>query len=236
MKIEVCVASLEAAKRADQLKADRLELCVELGVGGVTPSIGLVEQLVQEIQIPIHVLVRPRSGNFVYSSEEFSVILNDMERLKSLNVSGMVVGATTSTRALATYQLKEMLDLAGSVPLTFHRAFDVVDNPLHALEQLIDLGFSTVLTGGQKEQAVEGFSLLKQMKAIAANRIVILPGGGINASNCMMFKEAQFNWLHLSAKKEICIDTPKDKNLSFLEQTQYELDDERLLNVLKQCK
>ena len=236
MKIEVCVASLEAAKRAEQLKADRVELCSEMGVGGVTPSIGLVEQLVEGIQIPIHVLVRPRSGDFNYSTNEFSLILKDMERLIDLNVAGIVVGATTSTGALALPQLKEMLALAGNVPLTFHRAFDVVEKPLFALEQLIDLGFAALLTGGQCERAADGFSLLKQMKSIAAGSIDILPGGGVNASNCQMFVDEQFNWLHLSAKKEIPLEVQTDKNLSFLEQPQYELDEERLKTVVALCK
>ena len=161
MKIEVCVASLEAAKRAEQLKADRVELCSEMGVGGVTPSIGLVEQLVEEIRIPIHVLVRPRSGDFNYSSSEYSLILKDMERLIDLNVAGIVVGATTPSGALALPQLKEMLALAGSVPLTFHRAFDVVEKPLFALEQLIDLGFAALLTGGQCERASDGYFFIE---------------------------------------------------------------------------
>ena len=236
MKIEVCVASLEAAKRAEQLKADRVELCSEMGVGGVTPSIGLVEQLVEGIQIPIHVLVRPRSGDFNYSTNEFSLILKDMERLIDLNVAGIVVGATTSTGALALPQLKEMLALAGKVPLTFHRAFDVVEKPLFALEQLIDLGFAALLTGGQCERAADCFSLLKQMKSIAADSIDILPGGGVHASNCQMFVDEQFNWLHLSAKKEIPLEVQTDKNLSFLEQPQYELDEERLKTVVALCK
>ena len=236
MKIEVCVASLEAAIRAEQLKADRVELCSEMGVGGVTPSIGLVEQLVEEIQIPIHVLVRPRSGDFKYSPNEYSLILKDMGRLIDLNVAGIVVGATTSTGALALPQLKEMLALAGKVPLTFHRAFDVLEKPLIALEQLIDLGFTTLLTGGQCERASDGFSLLKQMKSIAAGSIDILPGGGVHASNCQLFVEEQFNWLHLSAKKEIPLEARTDKNLSFLEQPQYELDEERLKEVVALCK
>ena len=236
MKIEVCVASLEAAIRAEQLKADRVELCSEMGVGGVTPSIGLVEQLVEEIQIPIHVLVRPRSGDFNYSMNEYSLILKDMGHLIDLNIAGIVVGATTSTGALALPQLKEMLALAGKVPLTFHRAFDVLEKPLIALEQLIDLGFTALLTGGQCERASDGFSLLKQMKSIAAGSIDILPGGGVHASNCQLFVEEQFNWLHLSAKKEIPLEARTDKNLSFLEQPQYELDEERLKEVVALCK
>ena len=91
MKIEVCVASLEDAKKAEQLCADRIELCAELGVGGITPSMGLVEQLMEEIEIPIHVLVRPRSGDFNYSTKDFEVIMNDIVHLKKLNIDGIVV-------------------------------------------------------------------------------------------------------------------------------------------------
>jgi len=101
MKIEVCVASLEDAKKAEQLSADRIELCAELGVGGITPSMGLVEQLLEEIEIPIHVLVRPRSGDFNYSTKDFEVIMNDIVHLKKLNIDGIVVGITNENGDLA---------------------------------------------------------------------------------------------------------------------------------------
>jgi copper homeostasis protein len=236
MKIEVCVASLEDAKKAEQLCADRIELCAELGVGGITPSMGLVEQLLEEIEIPIHVLVRPRSGNFNYSTKYFEVIMNDIVHLKKLNVDGIVVGITNENDDLAVPQLKEMRALAGGTPLTFHRAFDLVNNPLVALETLIDIGYSAVLSGGQCEKARDGFDLLKQMNSIAGNTIDILPGGGINGSNCQAFKNEQFRWIHLSAKKETPLINKGDKNLSFLKQVQYELDQGRLEAVVRKCK
>lgn len=236
MKIEVCVASLEDAKKAEQLCADRIELCAELGVGGITPSMGLVEQLLEEIEIPIHVLVRPRSGNFNYSTKYFEVIMNDIVHLKKLNVDGIVVGITNENDDLAVPQLKEMRALAGGTPLTFHRAFDLVNNPLVALETLIDIGYSAVLSGGQCEKARDGFDLLKQMNSIAGNTIDILPGGGINGSNCQAFKNEQFRWIHLSAKKETPLINKGDKNLSFLKQVQYELDQDRLEAVVRTCK
>ena len=236
MKIEVCVASLEDAKKAEQLCADRIELCAELGVGGITPSMGLVEQLLEEIEIPIHVLVRPRSGNFNYSTKYFEVIMNDIVHLKKLNVDGIVVGITNENDDLAVPQLKEMRALAGGTPLTFHRAFDLVNNPLVALETLIDIGYSAVLSGGQCEKARDGFDLLKQMNSIAGNTIDILPGGGINGSNCQAFKNEQFRWIHLSAKKETPLINKGDKNLSFLKQVQYELDQGRLEAVVRTCK
>jgi copper homeostasis protein len=236
MKIEVCVASLEDAKKAEQLCADRIELCAELGVGGITPSMGLVEQLLEEIEIPIHVLVRPRSGNFNYSTKYFEVIMNDIVHLKNLNVDGIVVGITNENDDLAVPQLKEMRALAGGTPLTFHRAFDLVNNPLVALETLIDIGYSAVLSGGQCEKARDGFDLLKQMNSIAGNTIDILPGGGINGSNCQAFKNEQFRWIHLSAKKETPLINKGDKNLSFLKQVQYELDQGRLEAVVRKCK
>ena len=236
MKIEVCVASLEYAKKAEQLCADRIELCAELGVGGITPSMGLVEQLLEEIEIPIHVLVRPRSGNFNYSTKYFEVIMNDIVHLKKLNVDGIVVGITNENDDLAVPQLKEMRALAGGTPLTFHRAFDLVNNPLVALETLIDIGYSAILSGGQCEKARDGFDLLKQMNSIAGNTIDILPGGGINGSNCQAFKNEQFRWIHLSAKKETPLINKGDKNLSFLKQVQYELDQGRLEAVVRKCK
>lgn len=236
MKIEVCVASLEDAKKAEQLCADRIELCAELGVGGITPSMGLVEQLLEEIEIPIHVLVRPRSGNFNYSTKYFEVIMNDIVHLKKLNVDGIVVGITNENDDLAVPQLKEMRALAGGTPLTFHRAFDLVNNPLVALETLIDIGYSAILSGGQCEKARDGFDLLKQMNSIAGNTIDILPGGGINGSNCQAFKNEQFRWIHLSAKKETPLINKGDKNLSFLKQVQYELDQGRLEAVVRKCK
>tara|TARA_B100000767_G_C19739949_1_gene525700 strand:+ start:1085 stop:1798 length:714 start_codon:yes stop_codon:yes gene_type:complete len=236
MKIEVCVTNLEDAKKTEQLGADRIELCAELGIGGITPSVGLVKQLLDEIEIPIHVLVRPRSGDFNYSSKEFGVIMNDIVHLKKLNIDGVVVGITNKNGDLAIPQLKEIHALAGKTPLTFHRAFDLVNNPLVALETLMDIGYSAILSGGQYENARDGFDLLKQMNSIAGNIIDILPGGGINGFNCQAFKNEQFNWIHLSAKKEIPLINKGDKNLSFLKQIKYELDHDKLEAVVRKCK
>lgn len=236
MNIEVCVTSFEDALKAQFLGADRVEVFTELSVGGVTPSLGLIEQILTELKIPIHVLIRPRSGDFNYTSKEYDLILKDMLRFKEIGVTGLVVGITDSNHNLPLGKLKEIRSVAGSTSLTFHRAFDVVKNPLEALEQLIDVGFNTILTAGQKEHAVDGFELLKQLKSLSNGALDIMPGGGISHLNCALFTDQKFDWIHLSAKKEIPKNFKKVIELSFLKQTQYQLDDEKLKKIISHCK
>lgn len=203
MLLEICANSYQSAKNAQEAGAHRIELCQELSVGGITPSYGLIKQVVEELAIETFVLIRPRSGNFNYSEAEFEIIKKDILICKNLGCHGIVCGILNTDNTIDLKRTKELIELSKPIPFTFHRAFDCVPNPMEALEQLIELGADRVLTSGQKTIAENGLEILKQLKEKANNRITILPGSGINPDNAKLFKDAGFTEIHASASKLI---------------------------------
>lgn len=205
MKLEICANSYQSAKNAQEAGAHRIELCQELSVGGITPSFGLLKKVIEELDVPVFVLIRPRSGNFVYSDDEFQIMKNDIQACKDLGCKGIVSGVLKPDNTLDEERTKILIDLAKPLSFTFHRAFDEVKNPKEALLQLIELSANRVLTSGQKATAEEGLELLKELNVLAENRITILAGGGITSKNVNLFKEAGLTEIHASAsstKKE----------------------------------
>lgn len=211
MILEICVNSFESAQAAQIAGASRIELCTELSVGGLTPSHGLIEKVVSELNIPTHVLIRPRSGNFTYSEEEFDVMLRNIAFCKKLECSGIVSGFLTSDNKIDLNKTKQLIDASEGMEFTFHRAFDWVKNPTLELQHLIDLKVNRLLSSGQKSSAIEGVSLLEELQNLSKGRIEIMPGGGINLKNALKFKEAGFKSIHLSAttKKQVLLQKPK---------------------------
>ncbi|MFD1062355.1 copper homeostasis protein CutC [Winogradskyella litorisediminis] len=203
MKLEVCANSYQSAKNAQDAGAHRVELCQELSIGGITPSYGLIKQVIENLKIKTFVLIRPRSGNFVYSEEEFQIMKNDIQLCKDLGCYGIVSGVLNSDGTIDVKRTKELVELSKPLPFTFHRAFDEVKNPIETLEQLIDLGVERVLTSGQKKAAQEGLDLLRQLNEIADGRITILAGGGIYASNASKFKAIGLQEIHASSSVRI---------------------------------
>ncbi|SHG69875.1 copper homeostasis protein CutC [Winogradskyella jejuensis] len=203
MKLEVCADSYQSAKNAQDAGAHRIELCQELSIGGITPSYGFITQVIKKLNIKTFVLIRPRSGNFVYSEEEFQVMKNDIQLCKDLGCHGIVSGVLNSDGTIDVKRTKELVELSKPLPFTFHRAFDEVKNPIETLEQLIDLGVERVLTSGQKKTAEEGLDLLRQLNEIADSRITILAGSGINAGNASKFKAIGLQEIHASASVTI---------------------------------
>lgn len=211
MIVEICANSFESAKAAQLAGANRIELCTELSVGGLTPSHGLIEKVISELNIPTHVLIRPRSGNFTYSEEEFDVMLRDIAFCKKLGCAGIVSGFLTLETAIDFEKTKQLVAASEGMEFTFHRAFDWVENPVEELQKLIDLKVNRLLTSGQKPTAIEGISLLKELQNLSKEKIEIMPGGGINLENALKFKEAGFKSIHLSAttKKQVLLQKPK---------------------------
>lgn len=201
MKIEICANSYESAINAEKGEADRIELCSELAVGGITPSLGLIKKVIKDVTIPVNVLIRPRSGNFSYSNSEFDVMKNDIIFCKEQGCNGIVSGVLLNDNTIDKKRTRELIELTKPLSFTFHRAFDWVDKPLEALEVLISLGAQRILTSGQKTAATKGINLLKQLHQQGSNRIIVLPGGGININNIMQFKSAGFREVHFSATK-----------------------------------
>lgn len=184
MTLELCVGSIEAVPFANQYPFDRIELCQALEVGGLTPSPALFEFARNNTKKEIHVLIRPRMGNFSYSSSEKELILNEIQFFSDKNCSGIVIGALNEKSQLDLPFLKQIRQQFPSLTLTFHRAFDDVTNKKEALQQLIDLGFKRILTAGSKANIEENIAELKELVHDANKQIDIMIGGGINTLNC----------------------------------------------------
>ena len=212
MIVEICANSFESAVAAQSGGADRIELCTQLAVGGLTPSHHLIKKVVSELSIPVHVLIRPRKGNFCYSKEELNIMKNDIEFCKNIGCSGVVSGVLESDLTIDLIATKQLIEAANGIDFTFHRAFDCVKDPLVSLENLIDLKIKRVLSSGLKPSAIEGISLLSEMNKIANQQIEIMPGSGINLDNVLQFKNKGFTSIHLSATQQ-----PEKKSASFFE-------------------
>ncbi len=239
MIIEVCASSILSIKNAFNANADRIEICSALDIGGLTPSFGLLKEAIDLKLLPINCLIRPREGHFFYSKEETKIIEKDIISALDAGCNGIVVGVHSENFELDVQLLKKWRHLAKSVYFTFHRAFDVLINPEKALEQLIDIGFDCVLTSGQNEKAIDGIKNLKYWNKKFGSKITIMPGGGINISNCEYFKNAGFTSVHLSGrKKNIKIPIPREvnKELSFLNQIYKECDFKIIDEVVKKIK
>lgn len=164
MIIEICANSFESAKAAQLAGANRIELCTELSVGGLTPSHGLIEKVISELSIPTLVLIRPRSGNFTYSDDEFDVMLKDIAFCKKIGCVGIVSGFLTLENSIDFQKTKQLIEASEGMGFTFHRAFDWVEIPIEELQKLIDLKVNRLLSSGQKPTAIEGISLLKELQ------------------------------------------------------------------------
>ena len=199
--LEICVDSFESARRASESGADRLELCGDLLVGGVSPSPYLIEQVVSRIKTPVNVLLRPRFGDFCFTDEEKEVQLKEIEFCREAGVNGVVIGALTPEGDLDVPFLAQCMAEAGDCEVTLHRCFDVCRDGFEALQTACDLGIQTILTSGQRATAPEGIENLKALRKLAADRIHLMAGSGVSAANIpMLHEQAGICHFHLSAK------------------------------------
>ena len=198
MIIEVCAESYEYAVKAEKAGADRIELCKDLHLDGLTPDYESSKRTIDTLDIPVFILIRPRGGDFIYSHEEFELMKRDILKFKKMGCKGIVSGVLNDDNSIDIERTKELVELSRPLEFTFHRAFDVVSDPLKEIENLIKIDIDRVLTSGQKNKAIEGLELLKELKDISKNRIKIMPGSGINTENLENFKS--FNELHGSFK------------------------------------
>ena len=179
--LEVCVDSVESALAAERGGADRLELCQNLVIGGTTPSPKLFETIRRYSKIPIHVLLRPRFGDFCYTQYEFEMLREEVTMYRKLGAEGVVIGMLLPEGTLDIRRMEKLMEAAEGMPVTLHRAFDVCKDPKAALKQATELGIQTILTSGQQNSALKGAPLLKELKEQATGRIQIQAGGGICA-------------------------------------------------------
>ncbi|XP_034632056.1 copper homeostasis protein cutC homolog isoform X1 [Trachemys scripta elegans] len=188
--MEVCVDSVESAVNAERGGAGRIELCAGLMEGGTTPSMaGLLQVVKQCVRVPVFVMIRPRGGDFLYSDRDLEVMKADTRLAKLHGADGLVFGALTEDGRIDTELCTALLAVCRPLPVTFHRAFDMVHDPLVALETLVSLGFERVLTSGCDSSALEGLPLIKRLTEQAKGRIVVVPGGGITERNLQRILE-----------------------------------------------
>jgi copper homeostasis protein len=202
MLIEIAVQSPQGAQTAKDNGADRVELCSALGIGGITPSAATIA-LTAEVGLPVQVLIRPRAGGYVYSPDEIALQAADIVQARQLGAAGVVVGALRPDNTIDLAALATFRDAAGRLPITFHRAFDVIPEPAEALEQLIGLGIVRVLTSGGAPRSIDGLETLAQLNKQAAGRIQIQAGGGVRVQDIAAFRAAGLPAVHLSAKAEV---------------------------------
>jgi len=202
--VEVAVESVDGALIAQQNGANRLELCSALELGGLTPSAGLMCAVKKNSSIPVFALIRPRSGDFLYSETEFETILNDVLEAKKQELDGVVIGFLNSDGTIDLNRTKKVCELAFPMKVTFHRAFDVCNNPYKALEDIIEAGCHRILTSGQAQTAFDGIITIQTLVEKAQNRIVILAGSGVRANNVMeIIEKGSVKEVHTSAKIQI---------------------------------
>ena len=202
MILEVCANSYESALNAQKGGAQRIELCEDLAVGGLTPNFELSKKVISELNIPVFILIRPRDGDFNYSGEEFEQIKKDIIIFKELGCKGIVSGILTKDNNIDISRTRELIELSKPLEFTFHRAFDEALSPIDALHQLIELKADKILTSGQAETAVKGLDLLKELINIAENKIIIMPGSGVNINNILEFKKIGSKEIHGSFIKD----------------------------------
>ena len=181
--LEISVETGEAALAAQRGGADRIELCANLSIGGVTPSIEVMRTVREQLHIPIFAIIRPRGGDFVYSGGESAEMKCSIAAAKRAKMDGVVLGILTKDRLVDIERTRELVAIARPLPATFHRAFDDCANLYEALEDVMQTGASRILTSGGSKTALEGAALLAELVAAAGNRITIVPGAGIRASN-----------------------------------------------------
>ncbi|MET1029312.1 MAG: copper homeostasis protein CutC, partial [Dongiaceae bacterium] len=208
--VEICVDDVAGALAAEQAGADRIELCSALSEGGLTPSIGMAGRVLAQVRrIGVQVLIRPRGGDFIVSPEECEVMLADIAAIRALPharavVLGFVLGALTPEGKIDEPVMRRLVAACGDVPVTFHKAFDLVSDLAAGLTILADLGVTRVLTSGGKASALEGAEILNGLVHQAAGRITIMAGGGVRANNVRAILAATgVSEVHLRAMRSV---------------------------------
>ncbi len=200
--LEVCVDSVDGAVAAQEGGADRVELCSALLEGGLTPSGGTITEARRRLTIGLQVMIRPRGADFCYSDAEVAVMRQDIDLAKREEADGVVLGVLTPDGDVDVERARALIDRARPMSITFHRAFDMAQDPTGALEALIELGVDRVLTSGQESSALEGLDLLRALVEQAGDRIIVMPGGGIHERNVeRVLRESGAREVHVAATR-----------------------------------
>ncbi|HEV8284356.1 MAG TPA: copper homeostasis protein CutC [Chitinophagaceae bacterium] len=187
--IEIATSDFETTKAAVKGGADRIELCANLDEGGTTASYGTIYQCRESFDVLIYPIIRPRGGDFLYSDDEYEIILHDVKLCKQLGCDGIVIGLLNADGTIDVKRTAAIIEIAYPMGVTFHRAFDRCRDPFEAMEQLIQIGCERILTSGQKPGAPDGIELIAQLNQKADHRIVIMPGSGVRKENIKTLAE-----------------------------------------------
>lgn len=225
-ELEICCYSAESVAEAAKGGANRVELCDSMQDGGTTPSAGTIVQARKVKGIKLYVIIRPRGGDFCYNEVEFEAMKFDIEEAGKLGADGIVIGLLNPDGTVDVKRTKELAELAGSMDVTFHRAFDMTSDPHKALETIIECGISRILTSGTYNTAIEGVDVLKELVQQANGRIAIMAGSGVNAGNMEPLQQAGVRQFHSSAMKfvstEMQYQNPKIKMGKESQQSEFE--------------
>ncbi len=209
-KLEICVDSVESALNAQEAGADRVELCNDLIEGGTTPSMGTISSVRNNINIGVHVLIRPRGGDFLYTDAEYDVMRRDIDICGEAGVDGIVIGILEKSGEIDVERTAKLIESASPMSVTFHRAFDLCLDPKKGLEAVINAGADRLLTSGQAEKTEDGCELISQLIGKARERLIIMPGSGISESNIKLIAQRTgAKEFHLTARTAI------DSEMSF---------------------
>ena len=197
---EICVEGIDGAVAAQAGGGDRIELCASLLEGGITPSFGTIRAALKLCYIPVHVILRPRGGDFLYSDAEFATMLDDAREIMRLGAAGIVIGCLTEDGRIDEPRMRALVEAARPLSVTCHRAFDMTRDPAEALEALVRCGVDRVLTSGQCATAVEAIPLLKQLNAQAAGRIIVMACGELGPDSiAQVVRETEGREFHFAA-------------------------------------
>ncbi len=198
--IEICCNSLQSALNAQEAGAERIELCSGLMEGGMTPSLGLIEETLTQLTIPVYVLIRPRGGDFCYTDKEFKIMLRDIEWCKQSGVKGIVSGVLNDDASINREKTQLLMHASAPLDFTFHRAFDVVNDPIIAIQILKAISCKRILTSGASAIAYNGKRFIKEFVNAAAPEISIMSGGGVDEKNIQpLIRETGIREVHFSA-------------------------------------
>ncbi|MCJ8164092.1 copper homeostasis protein CutC [Pontibacter sp. E15-1] len=204
LTLEICIDSVASAMAAQQGGAHRVELCDYLAGGGTTPSAGMIEVVRKHLSIGLHVLIRPRRGDFLYSEQEFEIMKKDIAVCKALGADGVVIGMLHKDGTIDTARTQELIAAAGTMSVTFHRAFDLTPDPYRALDDLLQLQVHRLLTSGQQETALQGASLIRELHERASGKLIVMPGSGVKPENVReIVDRTGVSEVHASVRKPI---------------------------------
>lgn len=203
-QLEINCYSVQSTINAQNGGAQRVELCDNFPEGGTTPSYGTILLAREKLDIQLYVIIRPRGGDFLYSDIEFDIMKKDIEMCKKLGVDGVVIGILNADGTIDKARTRELVELARPMDVTFHRAFDMTRDPYEALDDLLETGVNRVLTSGQERTCIAGKDLIRKLVEKAGDRIIIMPGDGLEEDNIEAFaRYTEAREFHCTARTRI---------------------------------